>query len=73
MLAAAGLLIVLGLFGGKLVGKIHMPSITGWILVGLVLGPSVFNVVTGDIAQMLQPIEGLALGLLPWRSAGNYP
>ncbi|MGI6165310.1 MAG: cation:proton antiporter [Limnochordia bacterium] len=71
MLAAAGLLIVLGLFGGKLVGKIHMPSITGWILVGLVLGPSVFNVVTGDIAQMLQPIEGLALAIIALAIGGE--
>jgi Kef-type K+ transport system membrane component KefB len=69
MLAAAGLLIVLGLFGGKLVGKIHMPSITGWILV--VLGPSVFNVVTGDIAQMLQPIEGLALAIIALAIGGE--
>ncbi|MCK9222383.1 MAG: cation:proton antiporter [Limnochordia bacterium] len=71
MLAAAGALIVLGLFGGKLIGKIRMPSITGWIIVGLLLGPSFLNIVSTNIASELQPIEGLALAVIAFAIGGE--
>ena len=42
---AIGVMIVAGFFGGKLAKKLKLPRITGYIVVGLLLSPSVLNLV----------------------------
>ena len=37
------LFIILALFMGKLVSKIHLPAILGWLLTGMVIGPHALN------------------------------
>ncbi|HHV43446.1 MAG TPA: cation:proton antiporter [Firmicutes bacterium] len=71
MLAAAGVLMILALFGGKLVNRVHLPSITGWVIVGLLLGPSCLRVLTPEITELLQPIEGLALAVIALAIGGE--
>ena len=53
---SACLLMALGFLGGKAVGIIKLPSITGYLLIGLLIGPSVFNVVTPDNLSQLSHV-----------------
>lgn len=58
------LLLLIGLAGGWLATRINLPSVTGYILSGLILGPSVLNIITGDVYNSLAFVNELALGIL---------
>ena len=58
------LLLLVGLTGGWLTSKINLPSVTGYILSGLILGPSVLNIITGDVYNSLGFVNELAVGIL---------
>ncbi|OJF92714.1 cation:proton antiporter [Alkalibacterium sp. 20] len=57
-------ILVAGMGGGKLAKKLQLPTVTGYILMGLFLGPSVLNFITSDIYYGLGFVNELALGML---------
>jgi len=63
MLALA-VLLALGAVCGLLAKKCHMPSVTGQILAGVILGPSVLHVFGHDSVVGLRPIIHFALSLI---------
>lgn len=58
------LLLVAGALSGALARKAHLPAVTGQILAGILLGPSVFHVFGDGIAESLQPVIDFATGLM---------
>ena len=68
----AGILLVCGFFGGKLAQKLKLPSITGYIVTGLVLGPSVLALVPDTVTVQLEPIPHIALGLIAISIGGRF-
>jgi|SRR5690625_2852656 len=58
------LLLVVGLAGGHLATRINLPSVTGYILSGLLLGPSFLNIITEEVYNSLGFVNELALGIL---------
>lgn len=62
MLASIGLLLLTGLFVGKIAGQFHFPAVTGYILGGILIGPSLLNLLPEF--PFRQPIEGIALSLI---------
>lgn len=59
-----GALLLAGYFGGKLASRLSLPTISGYIVAGLLLGPSVLNVVPEHIVESLAPVPHIALGLI---------
>ena len=41
--------IIIAYLVGKLVSKIKLPSILGWLITGMVLGPHAFSVLNQDV------------------------
>jgi Kef-type K+ transport system membrane component KefB len=65
VLTAAGLILIAGLFGARLVTRLlPVPAITGYVLTGLLLGPTVFNLVNAAVLTKLGLLVDLALGLV---------
>lgn len=64
VLLLIGLAIFFGLLGGKLTNRVRMPAVVGYILAGLVLGPSVLHLFNGATLDALDPLNDLALGLV---------
>nr|WP_279381045.1 cation:proton antiporter [Alkaliphilus hydrothermalis] len=60
----AAIILLVGLVGGKLASKARLPSVTGYIIVGLLMGPSFANVITKEMVYSLQFVNHLALGML---------
>lgn len=58
------LLLACGALCGQLARRIHLPSVTGQILAGVLLGPSVLGVFDHEAAVLLAPIVHFALGLI---------
>ena len=57
-------LLVAGMASGQLAKRLHMPSVTGQILVGILLGQSALGLFDIHDAHRLQPVIDFALGLM---------
>jgi Kef-type K+ transport system membrane component KefB len=69
-----GLLMLLGFVGSRLVTVIKLPSITGYLLVGILVGPSVMNLVTSeDVTQLSHIVTPVVLGVIAYMIGGSLP
>jgi len=59
-----GLTIFIGTLGGKLCQKFKIPQVTGYILVGLLLGKHAFGLWDSTMIEQFVPITNLALGII---------
>jgi len=57
-------LLLAGFLGGKLASRLRLPTISGYVVAGLVLGPSILNVVPDHVVESLAPVPHIALGLI---------
>jgi len=63
-LASLGLILLLALLSGHLVKFVRVPEVTGYILVGVALGPSVLGWVSQENLTALEILSEVALGLI---------
>ncbi|MBS0350469.1 MAG: cation:proton antiporter [Proteobacteria bacterium] len=67
-----GLVLLLGLCGGELAKKIRfLPGIFGYITVGFLIGPQVFNLVEPSILQQSRLFIDISLGLVLFSTGRN--
>jgi Kef-type K+ transport system membrane component KefB/mannitol/fructose-specific phosphotransferase system IIA component (Ntr-type) len=65
------IVLVCGVAFGWVASRLRLPAVTGQILAGVLLGPSVFAVFEGHATEALQPITHFALGLIAV-AVGNH-
>ena len=63
-LSSLGLILLLALLAGHFVRFLRIPEVTGYILAGVALGPSMFGWVTHDNLVALEVLSEVALGLI---------
>ncbi|MBK5255505.1 MAG: cation:proton antiporter [Vicinamibacteria bacterium] len=63
-LTSLGLILLLALLAGHLVKFVRVPEVTGYILAGVVLGPSVLGWVSRENLTALEILSEVALGLM---------
>jgi len=61
MLLSIGLIILVGLFLGWIVSKVHLPRIIGLLIAGILLGPYVFNILDSSVIDMSGDLRKIAL------------
>ena len=57
-------LIIFGLIGGKLISMLKFPRVTGYILIGIVIGPSVVSVLSHEMVESFTIIRQVAIGFI---------
>jgi len=70
-LLGVGVVILLGLLGGKLSHRFKIPRVTGYMLTGLVFGPSVLGLISATTLQNIYMINEIALGLILFAIGGE--
>ena len=69
-----GLLMFLGFLGSRVVTKIKLPAITGYLLVGVLIGPSGINAVTSEkVAELSHIVTPVVLGVIAYMIGGSLP
>jgi len=63
-LTTIGLSVLAGFYLGRVIKLIKLPSIIGYMVVGIVLGPSIFNLLTEQSTEEMSFITNIALGLV---------
>lgn len=64
LIFGVGALLLAGFVGGKLAARLRLPAISGYVVAGLLLGPSILNVVPDHVVESLAPVPHIALGLI---------
>ena len=64
ILAVIGLIIAVSFLGSKLFQRFGVPQVVGFIVIGVILGPSVLNLVPLELSSELIFISEIALGLI---------
>jgi len=64
ILLSLAIIVIGGLYAGKLFEKIKIPHITGYLVIGIIIGPSVFGIVTNEHIAGLELITNIALGFI---------
>lgn len=67
-----GLLSILSIGMAKLLNKFKLPSVTGYLLAGLLIGPSILNIISKDYINNLNFISELALGLIAFHIGESF-
>jgi Kef-type K+ transport system membrane component KefB len=67
-----GLMMVLGLFFAWLARLCKLPNVTGYLIAGLIVGPSVLGLVTTEQLEGLDIISELALGFIAFSVGGEF-
>lgn len=61
---ALGVLLFAGYFGGLLAKKVKIPAVAGYVLAGVLLGPSVLRAIPDALNELLTPVKDLGLGMV---------
>lgn len=64
------IMIFTGMIFGRLVKQIKLPNVTGYLIGGLLIGPSVFNIIPHESIENFTVISEVALGFIAF-SIGN--
>jgi Kef-type K+ transport system membrane component KefB len=61
---SVGLILLAALAGGHLTQRLRLPEVTGYLAVGVLIGPAALDVITEDNLEALQLLSEVALGLI---------
>jgi len=64
ILLVIGLVILLGTIGGRVFHKLKLPQVTGYIVIGLLVGETFHGFLSGPVIDSFKPIISLALGII---------
>jgi len=71
LVLAIGIIIVIGFLGGLATKRIKFPRITGYIIIGILLSPSVLNIISAATIENLDIMTNIALGIIAFLIGGS--
>ena len=63
-LLAIAIALILGLLVTRLMKLIGLPNVTGYLIVGLIIGPHALGIINGDVNEGLKIVSTVALGFI---------
>lgn len=69
---ALGIISITSIIVARLLKKLKLPSVTGYLLAGLLIGPSVLGIITDNYVQELSFLSDLALGLIAFHIGESF-
>ncbi len=71
LLLAIGIITVIGFLGGWLTERVKFPRITGYIIIGMLLSPSLLNIISAATIENLDIMTNIALGVIAFLIGGS--
>lgn len=66
------LLLLAGFLIGKLVNKIKLPAVTGYLIAGIIMGPSILNIMSPEMNNTATILSHLALSLIAFNIGAQF-
>jgi len=67
-----GIIFLLGLIGARVINKLKLPSVTAYLLLGILIGPSLGKLVSYDLLSASGFISNIVLGLIAFSIGQNF-
>lgn len=67
-----GFILLAGFGAGKLINYLKLPAVTGYLLIGLLVGPSLLGLVSTATMELLAPINTIALSIIAFLIGGEF-
>ncbi|MCD7775011.1 MAG: cation:proton antiporter [Clostridiales bacterium] len=67
-----GIAMAIGLVFNRIVKKIGLPNVTGYLLAGLIAGPYVLNIFPAEAVEQMDVITNVALGFIAFSIGGSF-
>lgn len=67
-----GIILLSGLFFGRLLKRLKLPNVTGYLLAGLLLGPYVLKILPAETVDQLDIISQMALGFIAFSIGSEF-
>lgn len=71
LILALGIIVVAGFLGSLAAEKLKLPRITGYIVIGVLLSPSLLNIIQAETVGNLDIITDIALGFIAYLIGGS--
>lgn len=71
-LSLLGIIFIFAFFVGRMAKKLHLPSVTAYIFVGILFGPTLFNFLTVEVAHQFKTFNEVAFGLILFNIGGEF-
>ncbi len=62
----------LGLLSGKIMKKIHLPNVTGYLIIGLITGPYCLKLLSVEVIEQFMVIPEIALGFIAFSIGSEF-
>lgn len=72
ILAYLSIMILGGMACGRLVKLIKLPNVTGYLIAGLLLGPSILNIIPDNVSLGTPIVSEIALGFIAFSIGGEF-
>lgn len=59
-----GLIVTFGVIVGHIMSRLNVPSIAGYVIAGIIVGPSVFDLIPQEVVSAFGPVTDIALAFL---------
>lgn len=67
-----GIAIILALLSSKLIKKLHLPNVTGYLIMGLIAGPYVLKLIPLEAIESFSAIPEIALGFIAFSIGAEF-
>lgn len=67
-----GFILLAGFGAGKFINYLKLPAVTGYLLIGLLVGPSLLGLVSAETMELLAPINSIALSIIAFLIGGEF-
>ena len=71
LLLSVGIMVVAGFLGGLALEKLKLPKISSYIIVGILLSPSLLNIIPKETISRMDIITEIALGIIAYLIGGS--
>ncbi|MGM0441189.1 MAG: cation:proton antiporter [Elusimicrobiota bacterium] len=72
VLFSIGIIFLTGVIGATLIKYLKMPNITSYLLVGILIGPEIFNLIPGELLNSAHLFTNIALSFIAFDLGQNF-
>ena len=66
-----GLVLIVGYYSGKLANKLHLPRVSGYILAGMLMSPSILHIFPAKFVKSSDIVTDFALAMITYSIGGS--
>ncbi len=72
ILTYIGIMLFAALIAGKIVKQMKLPNVTGYLVIGLLIGPNCIGILTNDLINSMGLVTDLALGFIAFSIGAEF-